>query len=148
MLKLWYAPQTRSARILWLLEELGLPYALERIEFAPTQSTFFQQQTPTGKLPTLQDGDVLMCESGAIIASADASVSSSLVSVPVIAGTRSLSAAAAIPSTELIVSARLAKTRFRFSPIDSIGSWSTRSTMRATRVVIASSPPVEVGRIG
>ncbi len=67
MLKLYYAPRTRAARILWLLEELGLPHELERVEFLPTSDTFFQQNTPTGKLPTLEDGDVLLCESGAIV---------------------------------------------------------------------------------
>ena len=67
MLKLYYAPRTRAARILWLLEELGLPHELERVEFLPTSDTFFQQKTPTGKLPTLEDGDVLLCESGAIV---------------------------------------------------------------------------------
>ena len=67
MLKLWYAPRTRAVRIVWLLEELGLPYTLERVEFAPTSSEFFIQKTPFGKLPTLEDGEVLMCESGAII---------------------------------------------------------------------------------
>jgi len=67
MLKLYYAPRTRSTRILWLLEELGLPYELERVDFRPTSDTFFQQQTPTGKLPTIEDGDVVMCESGAIV---------------------------------------------------------------------------------
>jgi glutathione S-transferase len=67
MLKLYYAPRTRAARILWLLEELGLPYQLETVEFRPTSDTFFQQQTPTGKLPTIEDGDLVMCESGAIV---------------------------------------------------------------------------------
>jgi glutathione S-transferase len=67
MLKLYYAPRTRAARILWLLEELGLPYQLESVEFLPTSDTFFQQKTPTGKLPTIEDGDVVMCESGAIV---------------------------------------------------------------------------------
>ena len=57
MLKLWYAPRTRSVRVVWLLEELGLPYTLERVEFAPTAS----------ELPVLEDGEVLMCESGAIL---------------------------------------------------------------------------------
>ena len=65
-LKLWFAPRTRAVRIVWLLEELGLPYELERVTFEPTSDTFFQQATPTGKLPTLEDGDVVMCESGAI----------------------------------------------------------------------------------
>lgn len=54
-------------RIVWLLEELGLPYDLEVVEFQPTASKFFIQKTPTGKIPTLEDDDVVMCESGAII---------------------------------------------------------------------------------
>ena len=67
MMKLYYAPLTRSIRVLWLLEELGLPYELERREFQPTSDRFFIQDTPTGKLPTLVDGDVTLCESGAIL---------------------------------------------------------------------------------
>jgi glutathione S-transferase len=67
MIKLYFAPRTRSVRILWLLEELGLPYELERVGFLPPAKQFFVQQTPTGKLPTIQDGEVVMCESGAIL---------------------------------------------------------------------------------
>jgi glutathione S-transferase len=67
MIKLYFAPRTRSVRILWLLEELGLPYELERVEFAAPADRFFAQQTPLGKLPTIEDGDVVMCESGAIV---------------------------------------------------------------------------------
>ena len=37
------------------------------MEFQPTASKFFIQKTPTGKIPTLEDDDVVMCESGAII---------------------------------------------------------------------------------
>jgi len=66
MIKLYFAPRTRSVRILWLLEELGLPYELERVEFRPPAKRFFAQDTPTGKLPTIVDGEVVMCESGAI----------------------------------------------------------------------------------
>jgi glutathione S-transferase len=66
-MKLYYAPRTRAVRIVWLLEELGLPYEIERVEFVPPSRTFFQQATPTGKLPTLEDGEVTMCESGAIV---------------------------------------------------------------------------------
>ena len=32
MLKLYHCPQTRSSRIVWLLEEIGEPYILERID--------------------------------------------------------------------------------------------------------------------
>ncbi len=67
MIKLYFAPRTRSVRILWLLEELGLPYELERVEFLPPAKKFFAQRTPLGKLPTIEDGDVVMCESGAIV---------------------------------------------------------------------------------
>ncbi len=67
MMKLYYAPRTRAMRILWLLEELQLPYELERGEFDPTTDRFFIQKTPTGKYPTLVDGEVTLCESGAIV---------------------------------------------------------------------------------
>lgn len=66
-MKLYFAPRTRSVRIVWLLEELGLPYELERVAFVPPAKQFFNQATPLQKLPTLEDGDVLMCESGAIV---------------------------------------------------------------------------------
>jgi glutathione S-transferase len=66
-MKLYYAPRTRAVRIVWLLEELELPYELERVEFVPPSKRFFQQATPTGKLPTLEDGEITMCESGAIV---------------------------------------------------------------------------------
>lgn len=67
MLKLYAAPRTRAVRVVWLLEELGLPYMLQKVEFQPTTDHFFIQQTPTGKIPTLEDGEVVMCESGAMI---------------------------------------------------------------------------------
>ncbi len=66
-MKLYFAPRTRSIRIVWLLEELGLDYELERVEFAPPAQRFFNQATPLGRLPTLEDGEVVMCESGAIV---------------------------------------------------------------------------------
>ena len=67
MLKLHFAPNSRAVRILWLLEELGLPYELERVAFEPTARAFFVQKTPFGKLPVIEDGDVVMGESGAIV---------------------------------------------------------------------------------
>lgn len=67
MIRLYFAPRTRSVRILWLLEELGLPYELERVEFLPPAKRFFAQNTPTGKLPTIVDGQITLCESGAIV---------------------------------------------------------------------------------
>jgi glutathione S-transferase len=66
MLTLHYAPRTRAVRILWLLEELGVPHRLERGEFAPPARTF-SQKTPLGKFPVLEDDGVVFCESGAIL---------------------------------------------------------------------------------
>lgn len=66
MITLYFAPRTRSIRVRWLLEELGLPYALKRVTFNVPQAAF-AQDTPLGKLPVIEDGDVTICESGAIV---------------------------------------------------------------------------------
>ena len=67
MIKLYHAPLSRSLRILWLLEELGLPYELETMELLPPAPAPFAQRSPLGKFPTIEDGDVTMFESGAIL---------------------------------------------------------------------------------
>lgn len=67
MIRIYHAPRTRSLRILWLLEELELPYEVVNVAFQPPSAQFFVQQTPLGKLPTLEDGEIIMCESGAMM---------------------------------------------------------------------------------
>ena len=66
MLRLYHAPRTRSVRIRWLLEELGLPHELVRVPFRPAPGVF-AQQTPLGKFPVLEDDGVVIGESGAIL---------------------------------------------------------------------------------
>jgi len=66
MLTLYYAPRTRAVRVRWLLEELGLPHDLRRVTFKPPTKPF-TQDVPLGKIPVIQDGDVTICESGAIV---------------------------------------------------------------------------------
>jgi glutathione S-transferase len=66
MIKLYHAPMSRSIRIHWLLEELGIPYQLQTVEFQ-IPNLPFSQLTPLKKLPVLEDGDVMMLESGAIL---------------------------------------------------------------------------------
>jgi glutathione S-transferase len=66
MLKLYFAPRTRAVRVRWLLEELGLPHELARVEFNRPSHTF-AQSTPLGKLPVIEDGDTTIGESGAIV---------------------------------------------------------------------------------
>jgi glutathione S-transferase len=66
MIILYFAPRTRAVRVRWLLEELGLPYELRRVPFQPPTKVF-AQDTPLGKFPVIEDGDMVMCESGAIV---------------------------------------------------------------------------------
>jgi glutathione S-transferase len=66
MLKLYHAQLTRSIRIIWLLEELGIPYELATVAFKPPRHSF-EQDTPTGKFPALDDDGQVLFESGAIV---------------------------------------------------------------------------------
>lgn len=61
---------SRSQRILWLLEELGLEYEIKKYQrdaktmLAPPELRAIH---PLGKSPVITDGDVMVAESGAII---------------------------------------------------------------------------------
>ena len=68
MLKLHFAPNSRAGRILWLLEELDLPYELNKMQFSPTdlKSDEHRARHPLGRVPVLDDGDIQIWESGAI----------------------------------------------------------------------------------
>ena len=66
MIKLYHAQLTRSIRIIWLLEELGIPYELATVAFKPPRHSF-EQDTPTGKFPAIEDDGMVMFESGAIV---------------------------------------------------------------------------------
>lgn len=66
MITLYHAPFSRSVRVLWLLEELELPYDL-RLLPAIVATAPFSQETPTGKIPTIEDDELVMFESIAIM---------------------------------------------------------------------------------
>ena len=68
-MKLYHAPRTRSVRIVWLLEELGLPYELELFKLGDPamRAPEYLEKHPMGRVPTLEDGDVKIFESGAIV---------------------------------------------------------------------------------
>jgi glutathione S-transferase len=61
---------SRSQRVLWLLEELGVPYEVKRYErdaktmLAPPSLLAIH---PLGKSPVITDGEITVAESGAII---------------------------------------------------------------------------------
>ena len=69
MLKLHFAPNSRAGRIVWLLEELELPYELNRMDFHPKdlKSDEHRARHPLGRVPVLEDGDVTIYESDAIV---------------------------------------------------------------------------------
>ena len=69
MLTLHFAPNSRAVRSLWLLEELGLPYELNRMDFHPKdlKSDAHRARHPLGRVPVLDDGDISIFESGAIV---------------------------------------------------------------------------------
>ena len=70
MIVLHHLNNSRSQRILWLMEELNIPYRIERYQrdartnLAPPELRAIH---PLGKSPVIQDGDLLLAESGAII---------------------------------------------------------------------------------
>ena len=68
-MKIHFAPNTRAVRIVWLFEELGLPYELERYKLGDPamRSAEYRKVHPMGRVPALQDGDVTIFESGAIV---------------------------------------------------------------------------------
>ena len=70
MITLHHLENSRSQRILWLLEELGVPYQIKRYErdkktsLAPKELLAVH---PLGKSPVISDDRITIAESGAII---------------------------------------------------------------------------------
>ena len=70
MITLHHLNNSRSQRILWLLEELGLPYEIKRYQrnkFTMLAPKELKEVHPLGKSPVITDGDLTIAESGAII---------------------------------------------------------------------------------
>jgi glutathione S-transferase len=70
MITVHHLNNSRSQRVLWLLEELGLPYEIRHYQrdaqtmLAPAA---LKAVHPLGKSPVITDGDITVAESGAII---------------------------------------------------------------------------------
>jgi glutathione S-transferase len=68
-LRVWGVGTSRTIRVHWMLCELGLPY--ETREIIPRtermQDPEFLQRSPRGKVPILEDGELLIGESGAMV---------------------------------------------------------------------------------
>lgn len=68
MLKIHHGKHTRSLRVVWIAEELGVTYESHHVPFDPAtlRSDAFLSVSPFGALPAIEDGGVRMVESGAI----------------------------------------------------------------------------------
>ena len=70
MITVHHLNNSRSQRVLWLLEELGLPYDIKKYERDATTMLApesLRKVHPLGKSPVITDGDVTVAESGAIV---------------------------------------------------------------------------------
>ncbi|PTT90356.1 glutathione S-transferase [Pelomonas sp. HMWF004] len=70
MITVHHLNNSRSQRVLWLLEELGLPYDVKRYERDATTSLAppeLKAVHPLGKSPVITEGALTVAESGAII---------------------------------------------------------------------------------
>jgi glutathione S-transferase len=67
-MELWHAPDARSFRVLWAMEELGLPCELHLLPFPPrAHAPDYLDVNPLGTVPAFRDGETFMTESVAII---------------------------------------------------------------------------------
>ena len=68
-MKIYHAPNTRSVRIVWLCEELGLDYQLEMFKLgdASMRDPEYLKIHPMARVQALADGEVRIFESGAIL---------------------------------------------------------------------------------
>ncbi len=67
-MKVYFAPASRAVRTVWLLEEIGQSYELERFTLGQKEmrGPDYAKVNPNGRVPTLVDGDITISESTAI----------------------------------------------------------------------------------
>lgn len=59
--------QARDMRVRWALEEVGLPYEVRLVSFAQMKEPAHRAVQPFGQIPTYEDGEFALFESGAIV---------------------------------------------------------------------------------
>ena len=58
---------TRDMRVRWALEEVGQPYDVCLVSFAAMKEPAYRALQPFGQIPSYQEGDLILFESGSII---------------------------------------------------------------------------------
>lgn len=69
MIQLYWTPRTRSSRVVWMLEELGVDYERVHVDLSSDEAKSnaeFRAASPMGKVPAIVDGEVRMADSAAI----------------------------------------------------------------------------------
>ena len=59
--------QARDMRVRWALEEVGQPYDVRLVSFSEMKEPAHRALHPFGQIPTYEDGDLALFESGAIV---------------------------------------------------------------------------------
>jgi len=69
MIKLYHVSGTRGIRVIWAMKELGIPYEIELIDFSAEfrETPGWRSKNPVGKVPAMEDGDLTIFESGAMV---------------------------------------------------------------------------------
>jgi len=69
VITVYHLNESRSLRILWLLEEMDTPYEIVRFERDATRRAPAElaKVHPLGKAPVIRDGELVLAESGAIV---------------------------------------------------------------------------------
>jgi glutathione S-transferase len=57
----------RDTRVRWALEEVGQPYAVRLVSFAAMKEPAHRALHPFGQIPTYEEGDLALFETGAIV---------------------------------------------------------------------------------
>lgn len=57
----------RDTRVRWALEEVGLPYEVRLVSFAAMKEPAHLARHPFGQIPTYEEGDLVLFETGAIV---------------------------------------------------------------------------------
>lgn len=57
----------RDMRVRWALEEVGQPYNVRLVSFTEMKAPAHRARHPFGQIPTYEEGDLVLFESGAIV---------------------------------------------------------------------------------